>query len=80
MLLGVLDILGFEIVGEVIDVGSVVKCFKCGDVVCVFVIGGGYVEYVVVDYWVIMMFLKGFGVVEVVVMLEMFMMVWFNFF
>lgn len=53
LLLGVLDLLGFEVVGEIVggdlfDVVLNLFGLKFGDCVCVLFVGGGYVEYVVV--------------------------------
>lgn len=74
------DIFGFEIVGEVVVVGCDVMWFVVGDCVCVLIFGGGYVEYVVVNESNMFVIFDGFGMVEVVVLLEIFMMVWFNLF
>lgn len=77
---GASDIPGLEIAGEVIDVGSAVKRFKRGDVVCALVTGGGYAEYAVADHRVTMTLPKGLGVVEAAAMPETFMTVWLNLF
>ncbi|UYL10307.1 NAD(P)H-quinone oxidoreductase [Bdellovibrio sp. SKB1291214] len=44
---GASDLLGLEVSGEVVDVGSKVTQWSKGDYVCALVSGGGYAEYVV---------------------------------
>jgi tumor protein p53-inducible protein 3 len=45
---GASDILGLEMAGEVVDVGSAVTAWKPGDRVCALLPGGGYAEYVAI--------------------------------
>lgn len=80
LLFGVLDIFGLEIVGMVWVVGSEVSCFVVGEVVMVLIFGGGYVQFVVVDECIILYLFDGLGMEEVVVLLEIFMIVWVNLF
>ncbi len=44
---GASDLLGLEVSGEVVEIGSGVKRWHKGDPVCALVSGGGYAEYVV---------------------------------
>lgn len=44
---GASDLLGLEVAGEVVEVGSKVTEWSKGDYVCALVSGGGYAEYVV---------------------------------
>ncbi len=46
---GTSDILGLEVSGEIIALGSDVVTHKIGDFVCALLSGGGYAEYVVAD-------------------------------
>ena len=43
---GASPILGLEVAGDIINVGSQVTCWKVGDRVCALANGGGYAEYV----------------------------------
>ncbi|WP_116127375.1 NAD(P)H-quinone oxidoreductase [Lewinella sp. IMCC34183] len=47
---GANPILGLEVAGTVIEVGSDVKGFEVGDNVCALVNGGGYAQQIAVDY------------------------------
>lgn len=80
LLFGVSLIFGFEVVGEIVVLGDGVLVFLVGDKVVVFVNGGGYVEYCVVLVGQVLFWLKGFDVVCVVVVLEIFFIVWVNVF
>ena len=46
---GASDILGLEVAGEVVSVGSDVSRWQTGDRVCALLGGGGYAQYVAVD-------------------------------
>ena len=46
---GASDILGLEISGEIVEVGSQVEKWKIGDAVCGLLPGGGYAEYINID-------------------------------
>src|SRR5688572_12681613 len=46
---GASDLPGLEISGEIVAVGSAVKRWKTGDVVCALTNGGGYAQYCVAD-------------------------------
>lgn len=75
---GASDIPGLEISGEVVDVGSDVRRFKRGDLVCALVTGGGYAEYAVANHNVTMTLPAGLDLVEAAAMPETFMTVWLN--
>jgi putative PIG3 family NAD(P)H quinone oxidoreductase len=45
---GATDILGLEVAGEVVEVGSAVSTWRPGDRVCALLAGGGYAEYAAV--------------------------------
>lgn len=45
---GASDVLGLEIAGEIVALGSAVARWKLGDAVCALLDGGGYAEYAVV--------------------------------
>ncbi len=75
---GASDIPGLEIAGEVVAVGSAVRRFKHGDLVCALVTGGGYAEYAVANHNVTMKLPPGLGMTEAAAMLETLMTVWVN--
>lgn len=77
---GVIFVFGFEVVGVVVKVGVQVIVFMFGDCVCVLINGGGYVEYCVVLVGQMLLILVGFSFSEVVVILEIFFIVWVNVF
>lgn len=69
------EILGFEVVGIVIEVVDDVNYWKVGDNVFGLVVGGGYVEEVVVLSFYLMLMLEVFSFVEVVGLVEVFLIV-----
>jgi NADPH2:quinone reductase len=75
---GASDIPGLEISGEIVEVGSAVRRFKRGDLVCALVTGGGYAEYALANHNVTMKLPAGLDVFEAAAMPETFMTVWLN--
>ena len=75
---GASDIPGLEIAGEVAAVGSNVRRFQPGDLVCALVTGGGYAEYAVAHHSVTMTLPAGLDLTEAAAMPETFMTVWLN--
>ncbi len=51
---GISSILGLEVAGEIVAIGSQVQGFKKGDRVMALLPGGGYAQFVVVDYRLLM--------------------------
>ena len=56
--------MGLEIAGVIVEVGSKVTNWKCGDKVCALLGGGGYAEYVAVKYDMLMPIPKGLSMEE----------------
>ena len=75
---GASDIPGLEIAGEIVAVGSDVRRFAPGDLVCALVTGGGYAEYAVANHNVTMKLPAGLRMTEAAAMPETLMTVWVN--
>jgi len=61
---GASNILGLEVSGEIIEIGSDVKSLKNGDKVCALLQSGGYSEYVSVAEWRVLPIPSGYDLVE----------------
>ncbi|HSA90630.1 MAG TPA: NAD(P)H-quinone oxidoreductase [Burkholderiales bacterium] len=72
------DLPGLEVAGEVVKVGSSVKHFKPGDLVCALVHGGGYAEYCVAPEVQALAVPKGLTPVQAASLPETFFTVWSN--
>ncbi|WP_347454386.1 NAD(P)H-quinone oxidoreductase [Acinetobacter thermotolerans] len=77
---GVTPVPGLEVAGEVIAVGSHVKCFQVGDKVCGLTNGGGYAEYCVVPESQTLPIPNGVSYVQAAAIPETFFTVWANVF
>lgn len=73
-------ILGLEVAGEVVALGSNVTAHKPGDLVTALVNGGGYAEYCVADSGSALPIPKGLSLVEAAGLPETFFTVWYNVF
>jgi putative PIG3 family NAD(P)H quinone oxidoreductase len=78
--LGVTDVPGLEIVGEVAAVGQGVKRWKLGDRVCALVAGGGYGEYCIAPASQVLPVPMGLTFVQAAAMPEATFTVWTNLF
>jgi len=72
--------MGLEIAGEIVEMGSAVKCWKPGDKVCALLGGGGYAEYVAVKQDMLMPIPKGLSMVEAAALPEAFATSYLNLF
>lgn len=77
---GVTPIMGLELSGEVVKVGSAVKNFNVGDLVCALTDGGAYAEYCVVKASQTLPIPQGYTLQEAAMLPETFFTVWANLF
>ena len=77
---GAPDVLGLEVSGDIVAVGSGVSEWAVGDQVCALLIGGGYAEYVTVPAPQCLPIPNGLTVVEAASLPEVAMTVWSNVF
>lgn len=77
---GASDILGLEVAGAVISVGSAVTTHRVGDAVCALVAAGGYAEYVVADAGSVLPVPDGLSVRDAAGLPETVFTVWTNLF
>ena len=77
---GATDLLGLEVAGEVVALGSSVTRWKSGDQVTALTNGGGYAEYVAVDAQHCLPVPKGLSPTEAASVPETFFTVWSNVF
>lgn len=77
---GVIDIMGLEIAGEVVEAGEGVTAWRPGDRVCALVAGGGYAEYVAVPQPQLLPVPKGMDFVTAAAIPETYFTVWTNVF
>ena len=80
MPLGVTQVPGLEVAGEVVAVGAEVTQFKLGDKVCGLTNGGGYAEYCVVPQSQTLHIPENVSFVEAAAIPETFFTVWANVF
>ncbi len=73
-------ILGLEIAGEIVGLGTGVTDFQIGDRVCALANGGGYAEYCAVPASQALPFPKGYDAVKAAALPETFFTVWANLF
>lgn len=73
-------ILGLEIAGEIVGLGTGVTDFQIGDRICALANGGGYAEYCAVPASQAMPFPKGYDAVKAAALPETFFTVWANLF
>ncbi len=73
-------ILGLEIAGEIVGLGTGVTDFQLGDRICALANGGGYAEYCAVPASQAMPFPKGYDAVKAAALPETFFTVWANLF
>lgn len=74
------DILGLEVSGEIVELGSQVSRFQKGDKVMALVPGGGYAEYVAADEGSCLPIPKGISLEEAAALPEVLFTVWHNLF
>jgi NADPH:quinone reductase len=72
------DLPGLEVAGEVAKIGSSVRHFKTGDMVCALVHGGGYAEYCVAPEVQALPIPQGLTPVQAASLPETFFTVWSN--
>jgi NADPH2:quinone reductase len=72
------DLPGLEVAGEVVKIGTAVRHFKPGDMVCALVHGGGYAEYCVAPEVQALPIPKGLTPVQAASLPETFFTVWSN--
>lgn len=77
---GASDLLGLEVAGEVVAVGSEAAGWRVGDQVCALVNGGGYAEYCAVPAAHCLPIPRGLTVVEAAALPEVVLTVWLNVF
>ncbi len=73
-------ILGLEISGEIVGLGTGVTDFQIGDRICALANGGGYAEYCAVPASQALPFPKGYDAVQAAALPETFFTVWANLF
>jgi putative PIG3 family NAD(P)H quinone oxidoreductase len=73
-------ILGLEVAGSIVEIGSQVKSLKPGDKVCALVNGGGYAEYCVASETSCLPIPNGLTFVQAAALPETFFTVWSNVF
>jgi putative PIG3 family NAD(P)H quinone oxidoreductase len=73
-------ILGLEIAGEIVGLGTGVTDFQIGDRICALANGGGYAEYCAVPASQALPFPKGYDAVQAAALPETFFTVWANLF
>lgn len=73
-------ILGLEVAGTVLEIGSAVTEFSVGDPVCALVTGGGYAEYCLASACCCLPIPRGFSFIEAAALPETFFTVWSNIF
>lgn len=77
---GASPILGLEVAGTIVEVGSQVCDFKSGDAVCALVTGGGYAEYCLASASCCLPIPNGLSFTEAAALPEAFFTVWNNLF
>lgn len=77
---GASDILGLEVAGTVVVLGSAVTNLNIGDTVCALVTGGGYVEYCLATATLCLPIPDGLTFVQAAALPETFFTVWSNVF
>jgi len=75
---GAPDIMGLEVSGEIVKVGSHCTRFAVGDTVCALLIGGGYAEYAVAPEGQCMNIPDGVSLIDAAGLPEIFCTVWSN--
>jgi NADPH2:quinone reductase len=75
---GAPDIMGLEVSGEVVGLGSGCKRFAKGDAVCALLIGGGYAEYAVAPEGQCMVVPHNVSLIDAAGLPEIFCTVWTN--
>lgn len=73
-------ILGLEIAGEIVGLGTGVTDFQIGDRICALANGGGYAEYCAIPASQALPFPKGYDAVQAAALPETFFTVWANLF
>lgn len=77
---GASPILGLEVAGTVVEIGSNVAAFEIGDTVCALVSGGGYAEYCLASAVCCLPIPHGFSFVQAAALPETLFTVWSNVF
>lgn len=73
-------ILGLEVAGEVVAIGSDVTAWRVGEPVCALVNGGGYAQYCVAPATQCLPWPKGYTAIQAAVLPETYFTVWANLF
>ncbi|SFA94654.1 putative NAD(P)H quinone oxidoreductase, PIG3 family [Poseidonocella pacifica] len=77
---GASDLLGLEVSGEIVEVGSDVTKWNVGDKVCALTNGGGYAEYVPVLEGHVLPLPEGIDIIDAAGLCETYFTVWSNVF
>jgi len=77
---GASDILGLEVAGVIVDLGSTQSHLKIGDKVCALVTGGGYAEYCTAAASLSLPIPKGLSFTQAAALPETYFTVWSNLF
>ena len=77
---GASPLIGLEVAGEVVAIGSAVRGYRVGDRVCALTNGGGYAEYCVAPEAQTLPWPKGYDAVRAGALPETFFTVWANLF
>ncbi len=77
---GASDLLGLEVAGKIVKLGSGATRFKPGDAVCALVNGGGYADYVVAPEATTLPVPQGLSMIEAAALPETVFTVWHNVF
>ena len=75
---GAPEIMGLEVSGRIVAVGTSCKRFKLGDFVCALLIGGGYAEYTIAPEGQCMAIPDGVSLLDAAGLPEVFCTVWTN--
>lgn len=73
---GASEILGLEVSGEIVSMGSFVYHHSEGDQVCALLTGGGYAEYVVASEKCLLRIPKGISLIEAASIPEVYFTIW----
>ncbi|WP_185982583.1 NAD(P)H-quinone oxidoreductase [Aureimonas mangrovi] len=77
---GIVDIIGLEIAGTIVDVGRGVDRSRIGEGVCALLAGGGYAQYAVAPEEQVLSVPSGLSMIEAAALPETFFTVWTNLF
>lgn len=78
--IGASEILGLEVSGIIVELGSKVQNYKIGDEICALLSGGGYAEFATCHQDLILPIPKGLNFIEAASLPETYFTVWSNLF